>query len=62
MYERGRGLTQVTITIELQTGIRSHVLWKWGITMIFDDLNVSSYLCMTTEKLLAKAEKDNKYK
>ena len=44
--------------------VSAHGFWKRGTTAMFDiiivNLDAYSYLCMTPEKALAKAEKENK--
>ena len=50
---------------ERQADVRYHRFWKRGTTTIFEvqifNLDAGSYLCMTPEKALAKAEKEKKY-
>ena len=58
-------LGQVQVPAESRADVRSHGFWKQGTTAIFDlrivNLNAGSYLRMTPEKAIAKAEKENKY-
>ena len=52
---------QVEVPAELRAYVSSHGFWKWGNTTMFDirivNLGVGSYLRMTPERGLAKAEK-----
>ena len=52
---------QVEVPAESRAGVSAHRFWKGGTTTMFDvqiiNLNSGSYLCMTPEKALAKAEK-----
>ena len=52
---------QVVVTEELRADVSAHGFWKWGTTAMFDirivNLDSGSYLRMTLEKALAKAEK-----
>ena len=54
----------VAVPEESRAYVSVHGVWKGGATVIFDirilNLDVGSYLCMTPEKSLAKAEKDKK--
>ena len=55
---------QVVVPAELRADVRAHGFWKRGTTAMFDirivNLDVGSYLRMTPEKALAKAEKEKK--
>ena len=55
---------QVQVPAESRADVSTHGFWKRGTTVIFDicivNLNAGSYLCMTPEKALAKAEKEKK--
>ena len=55
---------QVQVPAESRADISAHGFWKRGTTTIFDiriiNLDVGSYLHMTPEKVLAKAEKEKK--
>ena len=55
---------QVAVPTESMAYINAHGVWKWGTTTMFNIRNVSldtgSYLYMTQEKDLAKADKDKK--
>ena len=55
---------QVELPAELRVDVIAHGFWKRGTTAMFDILIVyldaGSYLRMTPEKALAKAEKENK--
>ena len=55
---------QVEIPAESKEDIIAHKFWKRGTTAMFDiivvNLDVGFYLNMTSEKALAKAEKENK--
>ena len=52
---------QVEVPAESRADVSAHGLWKWGTTAMFDiiivNLAVGSYLRMTPEKSLAKADK-----
>ena len=52
---------QVEVPAESRADVSAHGFWKRGTTTMFDvqivNLNAGSYLCMTPEKALAKAEK-----
>ena len=54
-------LGQVEVTAESRADVSVHGFWKRGTTAMFDiqvfNLDAGSYLCMTLEKALAKAEK-----
>ena len=54
---------QVVVPAESRPDISAHGFWKRGNTAMFDirivNLDVGSYLCMTPEKMLAKADKEN---
>ena len=51
---------QVEAPAESRADVSVHGLWKWGTTAMFDiriaNLDVGSYLCMTPENALARAE------
>ena len=53
---------QVVVHAESRADVSAHDLWKRGTTAMFDirivNLDVGSYLRMTPEKDLAKAEKE----
>ena len=55
---------QVVVPIESRADVSAHGFWKWKTTAMFDirivNLNAGSYLRMTPEKALAKAEKEKK--
>ena len=55
-------LVQVQVPALSRADVSAHGFWKWGTTVMFDirivNLDVGSYLCMTPEKDLAKAEKE----
>ena len=55
---------QVVVPADLRADVSAHGLWKRGTTTMFDirivNLDAGSYLRMTPEKDLAKAEKENK--
>ena len=55
---------QLVVPAESRTDLSAHGFWKRGTTVIFDilfvNLNTGSYLRMTPEKSLAKAEKEKK--
>ena len=55
---------QVAVPVELRSNVSAHSFWKRGTTVMFDirtiNLDTGSYLRMTPEKSLAKAEKDKK--
>ena len=52
---------QVVVPAESRSDVSDHAFWKRGTTAMFDirivNLDTDSYLCMTPEKALAKAEK-----
>ena len=54
-------LGQVQVPAESRADVSAHSLWKRGTTAMFDiqisNLDADSYLRMTPEKALAKAEK-----
>ena len=54
-------LGQVVVPAESRADINAHGFWKRGTTAMFDirivNLDAGSYLCMTPDKALAKAEK-----
>ena len=56
---------QVVVTGVSREDVSDHSFWKRGTTAMFDigivNLDSGSYLCMTPEKALAKAEKEKKY-
>ena len=56
---------QVEVPAESRADVSAHGFWKRGTTAMFDilifNLNTGSYLHMTTEKDIAKEEKENKY-
>ena len=53
---------QVVVPAELRADVSAHDFWKRGTTEMFDirivNLDAGSYLRMTPEKVLAKAEKE----
>ena len=55
---------QLVVSAESRADISTHGFWKQGNTTMFDikivNLNTGSYLHMTPEKALAKAEKEKK--
>ena len=55
---------QVVVTDKSRADASSHGFWKRGTTAMFDirivNLYAGSYLCMTPEKALAKAEMEKK--
>ena len=55
---------QVVVPAESRAGVSAHGFWKRGTTTMFNirivNLDTGSYLRMTPEKALAKAEKENK--
>ena len=55
---------QLVVPAESRADVSAHGFWKRGTTAMFDiiifNLNAGSYLRMTPEKALAKAEKENK--
>ena len=55
---------QVVVPAESRADVSTHGFWKWGTTIMFDirivNLDTGSYLRMTPEKALAKAEKEKK--
>ena len=55
---------QVVVPADLRADVSAHGLWKRGTTTMFDirivNLDAGSYLRITPEKALAKAEKENK--
>ena len=56
---------QVQVPEESRADARAHSFWKQGTTAMFNiqivNLNAGSYLRMTPEKDLVKAEKEKKY-
>ena len=58
-------LGQVQVPVDSRTDVSAHGFWKRGITAMFDiiivNLDAGSYLHMTPEKALAKAEKEKNY-
>ena len=60
-----RRLGQVEVTVESRVDVSAHILWKRGNTTMFGirivNLDAGSYLRMTPEKALTKAEKEKKY-
>ena len=56
---------QVVVLEELRADISAHGFWKRGATAMFDiiiaNLDAGSYLHMTPEKALTKADKEKKY-
>ena len=56
---------QVVVPAESRADVSVNSFWKRGTTEMFEikmvNLDASSYLCMTPEKALAKAEKEQKY-
>ena len=52
---------QVEVPTWSRADVSAHRFWMWGTNVMFDirifNLNVGSYLRMTPEKALAKAEK-----
>ena len=56
-----RSTGKVEVTAESRSDISAHCFWKRGTTTMFNirivNLDAGSYLCMTTEKDLSKAEK-----
>ena len=54
----------VALSADLRSDVSVHRFWNWVTTVIFDvriiKLNAGSYVHMTPEYFLAKAEKDNK--
>ena len=59
-----RLLGQVQVPAESSSDVSAHGFWKQGTTTMFDiqiaNLNAGSYLHMTPEKALEKAEKEKK--
>ena len=57
-------LVQVEVPAESRADVSTHGFWKRGTTSMFDirivNLNTGSYLRMTPENALAKAEKEKK--
>ena len=55
---------QVVVPAESREDVSAHVFWKPGTTAMFDirivNLDAGSYLRMTPEKAIAKAEKEKK--
>ena len=55
---------QVVVHVESRADLSAHSVWKRGTSAMFDiqtvNLDTDSYLRMTPEKALAKAEKENK--
>ena len=55
---------EVVVPAESRSDVSTHVFWKQGNTKMFDirivNLNAGSYLRMTLEKALARAEKEKK--
>ena len=55
---------QIGVPAELRADVSAHSFWKRGTTAMFDiiivNLDAGSYLSVTTEKSLAKAEKEKK--
>ena len=55
---------QVEIPAESRSDVSAHGFWKRGTTPMFDirivNPDVGTYLCMTPEEALAKAEKEKK--
>ena len=55
---------QVVVPEESRADVSAHGFWKWGTTAMFNirivTLDTGSYLHMTPEKALAKAEKEKK--
>ena len=55
---------QVVVLAELRADVSAHGFWKRGTTAMFNiqivNLDAGSYLHMTPEKALAKAEKEKK--
>ena len=55
---------QLLVPAESRADVSTHGFWKQGTTAMFDirivNLNAGSYLRMTPEKALAKAEKEKK--
>ena len=55
---------QIKLPTELRADVIVHGFWKQGNTAVFDiiifNLDADSYLRMTLEKYLAKAEKEKK--
>ena len=53
---------QAVVHVESRADVRAHGFWKRGTTAMFDirivNLDTGSYLRMTPEKALAKAEKE----
>ena len=54
----------VVVPVESRADVSAHGFWKRGTTFMFDirifNLDTGSYLRMTPEKALAKAEKEKK--
>ena len=55
---------QVAVPAEPRADAITHFFWKWGTTTMFDiiivNLDAGSYLRITLEKALEKADKDTK--
>ena len=55
---------QLVVPAESRADVSAHSFWKRGTTVMFDirivNLDAGSYLCMTPEKALAKAEREKK--
>ena len=62
----GRRTGFVTVPSESRADVGTHSFWKRETTAMFDiriaNLDAGSYLCMTPEKVLAKAENYKKDK
>ena len=56
---------QVEVPAESRADVIAHGFWKWGITEMLDipifNLDAGSYLRMTPEKYVTKAEKERNY-
>ena len=59
-YVLARSPGQVKIPAELREDVSAHEFWKRRTAVMFDirivNLDVGSYLCMTPEKALEKAD------
>ena len=59
-------MVQAKVPDESQTHVSVHDFWKWGTFALFDtrivNLDASSYLCQTSTKASAMAEREKKYK
>ena len=59
-----RRLVQVELPEDSRADVSVHGVWKGGTTLMFDiivlNLDMGSYLRMTPEKSLEKAEKERK--